>query len=941
MKTLTLIDGSGFIFRAYHSLPPLTNPDGVPVGAVYGFVNMLARYMEGNTADAVLVVFDAARITFRNRMYEQYKANRDAPPEDLIPQFALTREAALALGLPIAEVPDVEADDVIATYTKVAREAGIEVTIVSSDKDLMQLVGDGVSMYDPMKQKIIGREQVIEKFGVPPEKVVEVLSLIGDSSDNVPGVPGIGPKGAAELISQYGTLENLLAHTHEIKQPKRRESLIENAEKARLSHALVTLKYDVELPHTLEALALKSPDSATLTAFLEAQGFRSLIARVKQKFGMSGSTSSQSTTTPQAKPQTVYTQPEAPTPIARPTLATKYALVQTEAALLDWLKKVERAGRVVVDVETNMLDPMLAELVGVSLSVEAGKACYIPVGHMEKGSGENLAADDLFAEASKPKLLAGQLPKNLVLALLKPMLTDASILKIGHNIKYDAMVFKQLGIEVAPIDDTMLMSYALYAGLHLQNMDALAERYLGHKSISFDEVTGTGKSRISFAEVTLDKACDYAAEDADITLRLHEHFAPLLHHSGVETLYRTIEKTLVDVVVAMEYRGIKVDAAKLKSLSSQFEAEMQRLETRIHSEAGEAFNIASPKQLGEILFEKMQLAGGKKSSKTGAYSTDNQILEELSEQGIGLAGSVIEWRQLAKLKSTYTDALLNQINPNTGRVHTSYALAVASTGRLSSSDPNLQNIPIRTELGRQIRTAFIAKEGSKLISADYSQIELRLLAHMADIAPLKQAFKDGHDIHAATASDMFGMALDAVTPDARRSAKMINFGIIYGISAHGLAARLGISRGEAASYIEKYFERYPGIKAYMDTTREFARTHGYVTTLFGRRCHLPGIHDKNAARRQFSERAAINAPLQGTAADIIKIAMIHVEALLREQFPNAGMLLQVHDELVIEAPEAEIDAVMQAIIPAMEHAAELSIPLTVDAKSGTDWGEAH
>lgn len=945
MKTLTLIDGSGFIFRAYHSLPPLTNPAGTPVGAVYGFINMLIKYMEGTKTDAILVVFDAARYNFRNRLYEKYKANREAPPEDLVPQFALTREAAKALGLPIAEVADVEADDVIASYARAAKAAGMQVTIVSSDKDLMQLIEEGITMYDPMKQRVIGREQVIEKFGVPPEKVVEVLSLIGDSSDNVPGVPGIGPKTAAELILQYSDLENLLAHASEIKQPKRRETLIENAENARLSHMLVTLKEDVPLPLTLEALACKSPDPNVLCGFLETHGFRSLLMRLKEKFGIAAVSN---ITTPvyggnkggKTNSAIDVNVPPLTSPLQAGGIVS-YECVQTEAALLEWLKKIERMGRVVVDVETNMLNPMQAALVGVSLSVEKGKACYIPVGHTEKGNGEKIAEGDLFAAAHQPKLLEGQLPHHLVVTMLKPMLENPGILKIGHNIKYDAMIFRHLGIHLAPMEDTMLMSYALYAGLHPHNMDALAEQYLQHKTITYDEVTGTGKARISFAEVALDKACAYAAEDADITMRFYLQFAPLLHHFGVETLYRTIEKPLVDVVVAMEARGILVDKTKLNALSHQFETEMQRLEKQIHAEAGMTFNIGSPKQLGEILFDKLQLPGGKKSSKTGAYSTDNQTLEELAEQGIELARHVIEWREMAKLKSTYTDALVTQINPNTGRVHTSYALAATSTGRLSSSDPNLQNIPIRSELGRQIRTAFVAKPGFQLISADYSQIELRLLAHIADIPSLKQAFKESRDIHATTASDMFSMPMEAVTPEARRSAKMINFGIIYGMSAHGLAVRLGIPRGEAASYIEKYFERYPGIKAYMERTKEFARTHGFVTTLYGRRCHLPAIHDKNPARRQFSERAAINAPLQGTAADIIKIAMIRVERMLNAQFPEAAMLLSVHDELVIEAPQARVTEIMQAVKREMEHVARLSVPLIVETRAGANWGEAH
>lgn len=944
MKSLTLIDGSGFIFRAYHTMPPLTNPEGTPVGAVYGFTNMLMRYMEKQQTDAVLVVFDASRDTFRNRLYDKYKANRDDPPEDLVPQFALTRESAKALGLPIAEVKDVEADDVIASYCKTACEQGIEVTIVSSDKDLMQLVTDCVSMYDPMKQKKIGPAEVVEKFGVPPEKVVEVLALMGDSSDNVPGVPGIGPKTAAQLIEEYGDVETLLARAEEIKQQKRRESLIESADQARLSKQLVILKNDVELPHALDALLLKNPDPKQLGEFLAAQGFKSLVSRVKQQYDLKdGDIAEISSISPPVYGgmQGGGNMESESLPSSPPTSGgvTSYTLVSTMDALQAWIKKIQHVGRVAVDLETTSLDAMSAELVGISLCVEPDTACYIPVGHIKAGADANVPADDLFAEPSA--LVAGQLDKKQVLDALKPVLSDAAILKIGHNIKYDALVLSQENVPMAPMADTMLMSYALHAGEHAQGMDFLAEKYLGLKLTSFDDVTGKGKSRISFAEVELEKARDYAAEDADITMRFYQLFAPQLHKSKVQTLYQTIEAPLAPVVVAMEKRGVKVDKARLTQLSSEFEKEMTRLEKKIHAEAGEEFNIGSPKQLGEILFDKMGISGGKKSSKTGAYTTDAAKLEQLAEEGITLAEHVLEWRQLSKLKSTYTDALTQQINPKTGRVHTSYSLAVTSTGRLSSSDPNLQNIPIRTELGRQIRTAFVAEPGHVLISADYSQIELRLLAHMAEIEPLKKAFKEGRDIHTATAADMFGYALDEVPSEARRQAKMINFGIIYGISAHGLATRLGIGRSEASEYIKKYFEKYPGIQHYMEETKDFAREHGYVLTLFGRRCHVPAINDKNGARRQFGERAAINAPLQGTAADIIKRAMIAVEANLTAHMPECNMLLQVHDELIFEVPEEKAEAAIARIKPLMEKAASLSVPLTVEAASGKDWGAAH
>ena len=936
MKSLTLIDGSGFIFRAYHSMPPLTNLEGTPVGAVYGFINMLMRYMDNQQTDAVLVVFDAARYNFRNRIYAEYKANRDETPEDLVPQFALTRDAAEALGLPIARVEDVEADDVIASYARHASNEGIDVTIVSSDKDLMQLVDDdlGIHMYDPMKQKLIKNAEVEEKFGVEPVKVLDILSLMGDSSDNIPGVPGIGPKTATLLIQEYGDLDTLLARASEVKQNKRRESLIEFADQARMSRQLATLKEDVELPHALDALALKAPDPEQLGSFLAAQGFKSLINKVKNKYGLSDSyaaataSGAASADTPAASPQ------------ASAAVQAEYTLVQDEGVLKDWIKQIEHVGRVVLDVETTSLDAMTAELVGISLCVEAGKACYIPFGHINAG-GNVAPADDLFAIPKSEQLQAGQLDKARVLELLKPIFADEAILKIGHNMKYDALVLKQAGVDVAPVGDTMLMSYALHAGEHAQGMDYLSERYLGVKPISFDEVTGKGKSRISFAEVALEAARDYAAEDADITMRLYQLFAPKLHTSHVQALYSMIEQPMIAVVTAMERRGVKVDEAMLKQLSTRFESEMATLEKTIHSEAGAEFNIGSPKQLGEILFDKMGIEGGKKSAKTGAYSTGAEKLEELADQGIAIAGHVLEWRQLAKLKSTYTDALVRQINPDTKRVHTSYSLATTSTGRFSSSDPNLQNIPIRTELGRLIRTAFVAEEGNVLISADYSQIELRLLAHMAEIEPLQQAFKEGRDIHAATAADMFGHEIDAVPDDARRQAKMINFGIIYGISAHGLATRLGITRPEAAEYIERYFARYPGIRKYMESTKEFGREHGYVETLFGRRCHVPAINDKNGARRQFGERAAINAPLQGTAADIIKRAMIAVENDLAAYMPECKMLLQVHDELIFEVPRDKVDAAMARIIPLMENAASLSVPLTVEAKAGAHWGEAH
>jgi len=918
-QTLYLIDGSGYIFRAYHALPPLTNPQGTPVGAVYGFLTMMLKLMAGTKADYVAVVFDTARKTFRSRIYPEYKAHRPPPPDDLIPQFALVREAADALSIPRVEMDDVEADDLIAAYAKLARHKGMEVVILSSDKDLMQLIGDGVRLHDPMKDRAIGPREVEEKFGVGPERVRDVLALIGDASDNVPGVPGIGPKTAAELIGQYGTLEALLAHAHEIKQPKRRETLEQNAARARMSYELITLKDDFAVPAPLESFALRQPDAAALQAFLQSHGFNSLVTRLKDKFNFS-------TETKVAEPASAPALATAAAP--RPVTA-QYALIQDESTLERWIDRAREQGIVAVDTETTGLDAMQAELVGISLSTAPGIAAYIPLGHTSGGAG-------MFSQR-----VHGQLEPKLVLELLKPLLTDAGVLKVGQNIKYDLLLLKRYGVDISPIDDTMLLSYALAAGLHGHGMDELAELHLQHKCISYDDVTGTGKQRISFAEVALDKARDYAAEDADITLRLWHHLRPQVAAQHLLTLYETIERPLVPVLVDMESKGIRVDVNVLKSLSGEFAQKMAVLEKEIHQLAGMEFNVGSPKQLGEVLFEKHQLPGGKKSGKTGAYSTDSGVLEDLAEQGYPLPAKVIEWRQLAKLKNTYTDALVEQINPQTHRVHTSFAMAVAATGRLSSTDPNLQNIPIRTVEGKKIRHAFVAEAGCKLISADYSQIELRLLAHMADIAPLKAAFKNGDDIHAITASDMFGVPVNEVSADLRRSAKTINFGIIYGISAHGLATRLGIGRNEAAAYIERYFARYPGIRDYMESCKEFARAHGYVETLFGRRCHLRGIRDKNAAVRQFAERQAINAPLQGTAADIIKKAMLVIHRQLAESRLKTSMLLQVHDELVFEAAESDVEATLALVKPAMEKTVQVSVPLTVQAGAGDNWGEIH
>jgi DNA polymerase-1 len=950
---LTLIDGSGFIFRAYHAMAhskrPLTNPAGVPVGAVYVYTNMLIKLMqdiekrqEPSTSNAashvsaeggvagvtnyIAVIFDAARKTFRNDIYPEYKAHRPPAPDDLIPQFPLVRDATRALGLPAIELEGYEADDLIATYAKQACDAGMEVTIISSDKDLMQLVGPCVSMYDAMKDKVIGAPEVAEKFGVSPEKVLDVLSLIGDSSDNVPGVPGIGPKTAAELIQQFGDLDSLLARTVEIKQPKRREVIENNRAQALLSRDLIRLVDNVPVPIPLSDFAFRPRDHDEFSAFLAKQGFKTLLAKIGSKF----------------IPNEVEGAKDLSTPLRSAQDDTRnYSTIRTEAELGEWLDAARRAGHVAFDTETTSLDATRAEMVGFSLCIEAGKACYVPLLHKgpEVGVQGSVKAGDLFFLASAPRpLVPDQIPLSKALALLKPVMEDAAILKIGHNIKYDTLVLKNYGIEMTPVDDTMLLSYVLSAGEHGQGMDELSGLHLGITPVSYNDVTGTGVKRICFDEVEIDKATAYAAEDADITLRLHEVLKPKVAAERLVALYETIERPLIPVIARMEAAGIKVDTKKLKAMSNDFAEKIVALEIEIKQLAGVDFNVASPKQLGEVLFERMGLAGGKKSAKSGAYSTGAEVLEELVEAGHVIAEKVLAHRALSKLKNTYCDTLPDQINPKTGRVHTSFAMAITTTGRLSSSDPNLQNIPIRTEEGRKIREAFVAEHGNILLSADYSQIELRLLAHMADINVLKDAFRNGDDIHAITASSVFGVPLYEMTPELRRRAKAINFGIIYGISAHGLSVQLGIGRAEAAEIINSYFETYPGIRDFMESCKEFARTHGYVETLFKRRCHVPMINDKNGARRQFSERAAINAPLQGTAADIIKRAMIAIDKTLT---PNVRMLLQVHDELIFEMPEPLTEEWKPKIKQVMEGAANLSVPLTVETGTGHHWGEAH
>ncbi len=919
-----LVDGSGFIFRAFHALPPMTRPDGTPVNAVYGFVTMLMKLLSETDADHIAVIFDAKRENFRNEIYPEYKAHRPPPPEELIPQFSLIHEAVEAFSLPSIRMEGYEADDLIATYARQAEAAGADVTIVSSDKDLMQLVSDKVTMLDAMKNKEIGPEQVVEKFGLGPEKVVDIQALAGDSTDNVPGVPGIGVKTAAQLIEEYGDLDTLLARAEEIKQPKRRQNLLENAEMARISRELVRLKDDVPVEHPLDSFDVKTPDHDRVIAWLKEQGFKSVIARIEAQHLADGGEVSQGSTA--AVP---------------PPGKAEFELVQDEKRLAAWIAEAQAAGAVAVDTETTSLDAMRAELVGVSLCIDPGRACYIPLAH--KG-GAAQGALDLGDGGGNGEDAPPQVPLKRALELLKPMLEDPGTLKIGQNIKYDALMLSRYGITVAPVDDTMLLSYVLDGGLHGHGMDELAELHLGHTTIKFKEVAGTGKAQVTFDYVPLDKALDYAAEDADITMRLHRALKPRLLEERMVTVYETIERPLIPVLAAMEREGVRVDPEALRGLSRDFTQRMAGLEDEIRELAGEDFNVGSPKQLGEILFDKMSLPGAKKG-KTGAYTTGADVLEDLAAQGHDLPARVLDWRQLAKLKSTYSDALVEQINPDTGRVHTSFAMAAASTGRLSSTDPNLQNIPVRTEEGRKIRQAFVAAPGNKLVSLDYSQIELRIVAHVAGIEPLRQAFREGQDIHAMTASQVFGIPVEGMDPMVRRRAKAINFGIIYGISAFGLAHQLGISNGEAKAYIDAYFEKYPGIADYMDEMKSYCRKHGEVCTLYGRRIHIPTIADKNPARRNFAERQAINAPIQGTAADVIKRAMIRVPGALAEAKLKAKMLLQVHDELLFEAPEGETEKLEKTVREIMEAAAgpalELAVPLVVDAGIADNWAEAH
>jgi len=971
---LFLVDGSGYIFRAYHALPPLNRKsDGLPTNAVLGFCNMVWKLMldarntdVGVTPTHFAVIFDYSSKTFRNELYADYKANRSAPPDDLIPQFGLIREATRAFNLPCIEMEGFEADDLIATFARQAREAGADTTIISSDKDLMQLVGATVSMYDPMKDRQIGVPEVIEKWGVPPEKMIDLQAMTGDSVDNVPGVPGIGPKTAAQLLEQFGDLDTLLARAGEIKQEKRRQTILENADKARISRELVRLKDDVPVTDGLDELVLQQPDGPKLIAFLKTMEFSTLTRRVAEATGTDVAAIAPATVaidaadihgpdvgagaprsdgaTAASDGSPVVGSGASNTPaalaMARAQAAagaridqSGYISIHDMAGLEALIAEARERGVVAFRTETTSLDPMLAEPVGFALAVRPGKSAYIPVGHRS-------SAIDLLGGGR----VDNQLALNDVLGALKPLLTDPSVLKVGHNLKYDWLTTHRLGIDVAPFDDTMLISYVLGAGAGAHDIASLAERWLGHAMIPFKDLVGSGKSLVTFDLVAVERATTYATEGADIALRLWHILKPRLAADGLVSVYERLERPLVPVLARMEERGISVDRQMLSRLSGEFAQRAAALEEDVYAAAGERFTIGSPKQLGDILFGRMGLPGGTKT-KSGQWSTTAQLLEELAAEGHELPRRIVDWRQLTKLKSTYTDALPEYINPQTKRLHTSYALAATPTGRISSSDPNLQNIPIRTAEGRRIRTAFIADPGNKLVSADYSQIELRVLAHIADIPQLRQAFADGIDIHAMTASEMFGVPVQGMPADVRRRAKAINFGIIYGISAFGLANQLSIERSEAGDYIKKYFERFPGIRDYMESRKQMARDKGYVETIFGRRIHYPEIRSSNPSVRSFNERASINAPIQGSAADIIRRAMIRMDDALSAEKLSARMLLQVHDELIFEVAADEVAATLPVVKSVMEGSAmpaiALKVPLQVDARAADNWDEAH
>jgi len=968
-----LVDGSSYIFRAFHALPPLTRKsDGLQLGAVYGFCNMLWKLLREMKPEEkpthLAVVFDKSERTFRNELYPDYKAHRPDVPADLVPQFALIREAVQAFDIACLEQLGYEADDLIATYAREASAAGATTTIVSSDKDLMQLVDESVIMYDTMKDRRIGVAEVMEKFGVGPDKVVEVQSLIGDSTDNVPGVPGIGVKTAAQLISEYGDLETLLARAAEIKQEKRRQSLIQFADQARISKKLVTLDRHVPLTVPIGDLAVHSPDHKRLIGFVKALEFTSLTRRVAEAAGIdpaevepdprlpAGGAPSAAAGSPRSEPEapakarprarsggdamialTPSMLAAARTEAARNTKIDRsaYETVRNLERLQAWIQRTRDMGRVAIAAGTTSPDPMRADLCGLALAIAANEACYVPLVHRDGSDGEGLFGSEPHADQIKPAD---------ALAAVQLLLQDPGVLKVGHNVKYDWLILAQQGIAMDPADDIMLMSYALDAGRSSHDREELAKKWLMHQPLQLHQVAGAGKAQQTFDCVPIDKATEYVCEQAEVTLRLWQVLKPRLVAERVTSVYETLERPLAPVLARMEQRGISIDRQVLSRLSGEFAQKAAGLEAEIRDIAGEAFNPGSPKQLGDILFGSMGLPGGKKT-KTGAWSTSAQVLDELAEQGHELPRKILEWREVSKLKSTYTDALPGFVNPRTNRVHTNYALAATPTGRLSSSDPNLQNIPVRTEEGRRIRRAFIAAPGFKLVSADYSQIELRLLAEIADIAALRQAFRDGLDIHAMTASEMFGVPVDGMPPEVRRRAKAINFGIIYGISAFGLANQLSIPREEAGAYIRRYFERFPGIRDYMDETKTFCRERGYVLTLFGRKVHYPDIRASNPSLRAFNERAAINARLQGSAADIIRRAMVRMEPALKKARLSAQMLLQVHDELVFEVPDEEVDRTLPVVAKVMADAphpaVSLSVPLQVDARSADNWDEAH
>ena len=919
---LILIDGSGFIFRAFHALPPMTRKDGTPVNAVFGFTNMLGRLLQTHEGSHIAVVFDAGRTTFRNAMYDKYKAQRPEPPPELVPQFALVRDATAAFNVAAMELAGFEADDLIASYACAATRAGFRTTIVSSDKDLMQLIDERVQMQDPIKQKPIGAAEVMEKFGVPPALVVEVQALMGDSVDNVPGVPGIGPKTASQLIQEFGTVEKVLEAAPGMKPGKRRDMLIEHAEAARISRRLVELVCDVPLPLPLEALRAKEPDRTTLVAWLMGMGFRSSVTRLGLDAGEPS---------PEPEPTVTEGAPEQPP-------FDGYTCITEAAELAVWIAEASRLGVVAFDTQTEGPDALRATLVGVALATGPNRACYIPLRHRHAEAAPQLALDAAPAEPLPP---IPQLRPEAALALLAPLLQDPAVLKVAHDVKYHLMVLARAGIPgIGPFDDAMLISYAQGAGAHAHGRDELALRNLGHKPAGIEGVTGAGRARIPFAQVAPAAATAYAAERADVALRLWQVLRPRLRVARSLKLYEQQERRLVPILIGMEQAGVKVDEAELRRMSADFASRMGVMEEQIHGMAGRPFNLGSPKALGELLFDEMKLPGGRRTP-SGTWGTDVAVLQALADEGHELPARLIEWRQLSKLRSTYTEALVEEINRDTGRVHTFYAQAATSTGRLSSTEPNLQNIPIRTPEGAAIRKAFIAEPGHVLVSCDYSQIELRLMAHVADIAPLKEAFATGQDIHARTASEVFGVPMAGMDAGTRRRAKAINFGIIYGISAFGLARQLSIEPGEAKLYIDAYFTRYPGIRDYMERTKEEARIHGYVLTPFGRRCWVPGIKDKAMQKRAYAERQAINAPLQGGAADIIKLAMVKLPAALRQAGLRSRLLLSVHDELLFEAPDDEAGAVAQVAKTVMEGAAAISVPLVVETGSGLSWAAAH